>query len=77
MPETIKLPGLNTKRLWKISIVDNLDKPTVRVSLLIRRCDTAFAAMTDIRKSEGWGLFAERYPTCEIAAVELAGILEN
>lgn len=77
MPDAIKLPGLNLRRLWKVTIVDNIDKPTKRTVLLIRKCETAFQVMNEIKKTPGWVIFQTDNPDCSIMAVELAGVLEN
>lgn len=58
-------------------VVNDLNAPVHRKALLVRRCDTAFAAMTEAKKTDGWKAFAAEYPGCEIASVELAGITEN
>ena len=75
--DTIKLPGLNLRRLWKITIVDSLDRPTKRTVLLVRKCETAFAAMNLVKQTDGFALFERECSGAEIAVVEMAGITEN
>lgn len=77
VPEAIPLPGLNLRRLWKVTIVDNPNRPTKQIHLLVRKCETAFQAMNDVKKTHGYEVFVREYPSAQIFGVEMAGILEN
>lgn len=75
MAETIPLPAL--KRLWKVRFADSLDTPKVQSTVLVRGAHTAFDAMTQCKKYEGWAAFKAMYPDAEIAGCDFSGHLEN
>lgn len=75
--ETIPLPALVTRRLWKVRLVDNMDRPTVQATLLIRRCPDVPGVLKELPKMPGYEQFVKAHEKAEIASVELAGITEN
>jgi hypothetical protein len=77
VPEPIKLPGLNLRRLWKVVLVDDIDRPMKRTALLVRKCETVFQVLNEVKKTPGWELFSREHQNCTVASVELAGVTEN
>ena len=75
--ETIPLPALVTRRIWKVKLVDDIDRPTVQTALLIRRMATAADVLENIDTMPGYKLFSEEHKNTAIASIELAGITEN
>jgi hypothetical protein len=70
----IPLPGL--KRVWKVSIVDNIEKPTLKTVLMMRG-ETAQDVMTKAPRTVGFQAFKEKHQGASIAEVQFLGELDN
>lgn len=70
----IPLPGL--KRVWKVSLVDTIEKPTLKATLMVRG-ETVQDVMTKTPRSTGFQAFKERHPESAISEIAYLGTIEN
>lgn len=77
VPEPIPLPALVTKRIWKVKLVDSIDRPAFQTALLIRRCAGMADVLKEAPKMPGYEAFRKEHENAEIVSIELAGITEN
>ncbi len=76
MPENVTALPV-AKRLWKISMTDDINRPKLSSMFLIRGAHTVMDAVVQLKKTEGFRGFTGQYPNAEVISVEFAGYIEN